>query len=279
MEYFFDADKPHWAPWRRDQRVDKAWQRFKPERRSLAGRAPPLYFASLCGFYDLAEHLGGKHPEHVNWSGGWLVTPLVATLFGKHFQIAELLHREDADVDILSDLDSKGTTLLNAACQDGFLDIAEWLLNHGANVNIKGYGRWTSLHDAVFNGRLQVLQMLIGHNADIDIRNAFGVSPLHMASNPQDERDQVAIMRALLDHGANPNARDNHDATPLHHSSWWHGSDSPSRHGSVEGTRLLLEHGAVIDAEDNEGRTPLQLALEHGRDDIVACLKEHGATR
>jgi ankyrin repeat protein len=49
--------------------------------------------------------------------------------------------------------------------------------------------------------------------------------------------------------------------------------------GTVEGTRLLLKHGAIIDAEDNEGRTPLQLALEHGRDDIATCLKEHGATR
>jgi len=47
----------------------------------------------------------------------------------------------------------------------------------------------------------------------------------------------------------------------------------------VEGTRLLLKHGATIDTEDNGGRTALQLALEHGRDDIATCLTEHGATR
>ena len=42
--------------------------------------------------------------------------------------------------------------------------------------------------------------------------------------------------------------------------------------------RLLLKYGAIIDAEDDKGKTPLQLALEHGHDDVAACLKEHGAT-
>jgi ankyrin repeat protein len=85
-------------------------------------------------------------------------------------------------------------------------------------------------------------------------------------------------MQVLLDHGADPNARDNDYSTPLHNSSWWQGVFGP-RVGTVEGTRLLLKYGAIIDAEDYEGRTPLQLALEYGRHDMVACLKEHGAKR
>jgi ankyrin repeat protein len=101
---------------------------------------------------------------------------------------------------------------------------------------------------------------------------------LHLAATLI-ERDQVDVMQVLLDHGANPNARDNDDSTPLHHSSWWENKDYGNRQGTVEGTRLLLKHGAIIDTEDNEGRTPLRLALDHERDDIVACLKEHGATR
>jgi hypothetical protein len=67
-------------------------------------------------------------------------------------------------------------------------------------------------------------------------------------------------------------------STPLHASSWREkqGYATPSM-GTVEGTRLLIKHGAIIDAEDNEGMTPLQLALEHGRDEISTCLMEHGA--
>lgn len=43
-------------------------------------------------FYDLAQFLVGKNPEHVNARGGLLVRPLVATLHEEFFQIAELLH-------------------------------------------------------------------------------------------------------------------------------------------------------------------------------------------
>jgi ankyrin repeat protein len=103
---------------------------------------------------------------------------------------------------------------------------------------------------------------------------------LHAAAGSyEDHRNHIDIMQVLLDHGADPNARDNDNSTPLHHSSWWQRGNYPPYRGTVEGTRLLLQHGAIIEAEDNEGRTPLQLALEHGREDIATCLKEHGATR
>jgi ankyrin repeat protein len=86
-------------------------------------------------------------------------------------------------------------------------------------------------------------------------------------------------MQVLLDHGADPNVRDNHNSTALHYSSWYENGAYASRRGTVEGTRLLLKYGAIIDAEDKEGKTPLQLALVHEHYDIAACLKEHGATR
>jgi ankyrin repeat protein len=121
--------------------------------------------------------------------------------------------------------------------------------------------------------------MLVERNADIHVRNEFGTTPLHLATSAWVKRDQVDIMQVLLDHGANPNARDDDDATPLHNSSWWEKTYHVPRRGTVEGVRLLIKHGAIIDAEDNQGRTPLQLALDYGRDDIAACLKEHGATR
>ena len=271
MECFFDANKPHWRTWCKVQMIDTVWESFWFFQESKD--VFPLYYASLGGFYDVAEHLVGKHPEHINARGGWMLTPLVAALHGKHFQVAELLLRNGADVDVR---DGYENTLLRVACNSGF-DIVKWLLDHGADVNTQNHELWTPLHSAADHGHLQIFQMLVEHNANIHIRESRGSSPLHVATCPQVKHSQchVDMMQILLDHGANPNALDNDNSTPLHLSSWWDGF----RRGRVEGTRLLLEHGAIVDAEDNEGRTPLQLALEHGRDDIVTCLKEHGATR
>jgi ankyrin repeat protein len=273
MEYFFDADKPHWTPWCRVQMMDVSWQWFSPDEE--LNEASPLYYASLGGFEDLAEYLVGKHPEHIDTRGGLMVTPLVAALRGKSFQVAELLHRHGADVDVPG---SWECTPLFIACVQGLVDIVQWLLNHGAGVNTQTNRLFTPLHVAADYGHLQVAQMLIEHNADIHIRTDVGQSPLHLAASAWVKHDQVDIMQVLLDYGANPNARDNDNATPLHYSSCWK-TENTVREGTVEGTRLLLRHGATIDAEDNEGRTPLQLALEHGHKDIATCLKEHGATR
>jgi ankyrin repeat protein len=271
MEYFFDEDKPHWMPWCRVEQID-ARGLFTPSERLIYPF--PLYFASLGGFYDLAEHLVGKHPEHINARGGWMVTPLVAALRGKYFEVAELLHRHGANVDVLG---SASRTPLAIACKEGLVDIVHWLLDHDACVNAQSSSLWTPLHYASNEGQLQAVQLLIEHNADIHIRNDLGQSPLHKAASARVKRDQFNIMQVLLDHGANPNARDYDNATPLHHSSWWGKEYYLTRTGTVEGTRLLLKYGAIIDAGDNEGRTPLQLALEHGREDIATCLKEHGA--
>jgi ankyrin repeat protein len=269
MEYFFDADKPHWVAWSRVQLIDDSWLRFNIDRKK--DDAFPLYYASLGGFYDVAEHLIGKHPEQINAKGGLMVTPLVAALSGKHFQVAELLYRHDADVDVR---DSSEDTPLNEVCYAGDLEIVQWLLNHGADVNLPGYRRWTSLYNAAYNGHLQIFQMIIKHNADVHHRDYKGRSPLHFAAS-LDYSVHTDMMESLLDHGADPNARDNDGSTPLHHS--W--KESLPTEGKMEGTRLLLKHGAIIDAEDNEGRTPLQLALEHERHDLVTCLKEHGSSR
>ena len=270
MEYFFDVDKPHWTAWSRVQMVDEELDEFSPNE---VDDASPLYYASLGGFHDLAELLAGKHPEHIYARGGLMATPLAAALHGEHFEVAELLHRHGADVDVRGNSEN---TLLHQASWDGLLVLVEWLLNRGADVNPQNDRLGTPLHEALNRGHLQICQKLIEHRVDIHIRNIIGESPLHLAASPEDHRDQVDIMQVLLDHGADLNARDDDGLTPLHSSSWCRGG---LFNGTVEGTRLLLKHGATIDAEDNEGRTALQLALEHGRDDIARCLTEHGATR
>ena len=232
MEYFFDADKPHWEAWCQVQMIDKKWLDFNLEDLKDGF---PLYYASLGGFYDLAEHLVGKHPEHINARGGRMATPLVAALSGKHFEVAELLHRNGADVDVR---DQHGGTILREACGAGVPDIAQWLLNHGADVNAQGDGNWAPLIIAIYYGRLKEVQILLEHNADIRIqcRSGTGKTPLHAAADPQSRRDQADIMQVLLDHGAIIDAEDYEGRTPL---------QLALNNGYDDIATCLKEHGAT----------------------------------
>ena len=174
MKYFFDAGKPHWTTWSWVQMVDQPWYPFTPDE---VNDALPLYYASLGGFYDLVEHLVVNHPEHLNATGGLMVTPLVAALRRKHFAVAELLHRHGANLDVRGD---SGRTPLHQACAEGLLDHVEWLFDHGADVNAQNNTLFAPLHLVVVStGHLHIFQKLIDHHADIHIRNDLGVSFAH----------------------------------------------------------------------------------------------------
>jgi len=274
MEYFFDADKPHWAAWLRMYDVDdENWLFFTPLQ--VIPGAVPLYYAALCGFYDLAEHLIVKNPDHVNTRGGRLVTPLVAALRRNHFRLAGLLHTHGADLNAQG---YAGRPPLNLASFYGLVDVVQWLLDHGADVNFRNDSGSVSLHAACDGGQLEVSRMLLEHNVDVNARGRWGLVPLHFAViSTHLTGDPSKIMQLLLDRGADANARDDDGCTPLHNSSWWQREDNEPLKGTIEDSRLLLDYGANINAENNEGKTPLCLALENGHHEMAKFLSDLGA--
>ncbi|KAI0284494.1 hypothetical protein BC826DRAFT_156598 [Russula brevipes] len=102
VEHLFDPDEPYFTAWIRLHDIDtkpdegSTLYYFIPAWRSDAG---PVYYAALCGFHDVVEHLIAKYPRHVNATGGWFMTPIVAALAGRHFQVAQLLHRNGSSAD------------------------------------------------------------------------------------------------------------------------------------------------------------------------------------
>jgi hypothetical protein len=81
------------------------------------------------------------------------------------------------------------------------------------------------------------------------------------------------VVRLLLEHGANPNTRDNKCRTPLHHAS--SSSGELSRPLRLEIARILLAHGADVDAKDDEGRTPFQVASTEEEGEMALFLSEY----
>ncbi|KAF8258829.1 ankyrin repeat-containing domain protein [Lactarius quietus] len=265
MDDLFDSSKPHFAAWLRVDDMDTFWFYFAPASGASAGS--PLYYAALCGFYDLAERLIVKHPEQVHALGGRLLAPLPAALSKGHFNVADLLYRHGAVVDVR---DSYKDTLLHAMSADGQVDIMRWLLDHGTDPNVCGHGLWAPLHYAAQRIQFDAVLVLLTYNADINLQDFGGATPLSkvLTYRSSTEHKIVDMVRRILEHGADPNIPQRDHSTPLHQAS---------SHGWLEVARLLLSHGAKVDGKDGKGRTPFQVAASEGRDEMMKLLLEHGA--
>jgi hypothetical protein len=185
MEYLFSPDKPHFRVWLTlydiDTRPDEGatFFGFTPYNKYAA---TPLYYAALCGFHDLIEHVIAKYPQDVNVNGGYYMRPLIAALAREHIQTADLLR------------------------------------HNGADPHVQGYEKTIPLHPAAFVENFEVVQKLIEYDADIDAGDMGGWTPLSWASRGLYFKDG-SVLRLLLEHGADVNSRDDDGFTPLHRAS------------------------------------------------------------
>ena len=198
----------------------------------------------------------------------------------------KLLISEGADVNAK---DENGLTPLHHAGREGHKEIVELLLTHGADVNIGGadYNR-TAAEFAMWSNHTEIVQLLVSKGADISplyfalymkdeaearslieggadvsTRTPYGTTPLDraVAAGFKD------IVELLIAKGADVNAKDNWNWTPLHSAVYGH-------RDIVE---LLITEGANVNASDGAGRTPLWYAKDEGNAEIVELLRKHGA--
>ncbi|EGI65299.1 Ankyrin repeat domain-containing protein 54 [Acromyrmex echinatior] len=80
-------------------------------------------------------------------------------------------------------------------------------------------------------------------------------------------RNNVSLMKSLLEFGVSPNNHDDHGRTPLHISAC---------RGYTEIVRLLLENGADPNQRDCIGNTPLHLAMVNSKLSVVTLLLTAG---
>lgn len=121
---------------------------------------------------------------------------------------------------------------------------------------------FTALHFAAFFVQEGVARVLLEHHADAGAvaNNPMQVMPLHSAAAARN----LAIVRALLEHGAPVNARQQKGWTALH---------AAAQHGDQAMVELLLKYGANPNAKTDDGLTADQLADEKGHIEIAERLR------
>jgi ankyrin repeat protein len=124
---------------------------------------------------------------------GW--TPLHLAAFFGHPELANALLERGANVNARSTNAMKNTPL-HAAAAGGRTDIVELFLKRGADPNATQEGGWTALHSAAQAGNRAMVEVLLANGADINRRAANEQAPLDLALM-QGHQDVAALLEEL----------------------------------------------------------------------------------
>jgi ankyrin repeat protein len=178
-------------------------------------------------------------------------------------------------------------TPLMYAARQGSLGAARVLADAGADLNLTDPDGTTSLVLAVINGHYDTAALLLIKGADPNLADSTGMSPLYAAvdmntlgevygrpTQKQASGDTTALdlIKLLLQHGANPNARLKSPALYRAHTpgepTLGEGATPlmrAAKNGDAAAMRLLLENGADPALAQRNHTTALMMAAGLGR--------------
>jgi ankyrin repeat protein len=237
------------------------------------GGLTALMFAARQGSIATADRLLAAGADINASEPQYGFTALQTAIFNGHYALAVRLAGKGADVNDGSLYTAIETRNLAAYSNRpnppdvdegvGSLDLITALLTHGADPN-RPY-----------------VKRIPPRQAQGDITVPAGATPLARATRATD----LPVVRALLDHGANPNVGAKDGTTPLMIAAGFGArrggdediSEKPGRADPVEAMRLFVKAGANVNAANETGNTALHYAALTGSARAVEFLASSGA--
>lgn len=155
--------------------------------------------------------------------------------------------------------DRSGNTLLHIATNNEKNDIAKWLIEIGADINLHCNGH-TVLSSSLNRANYDLFEFYLKNKADCIGRNQLNI--LHEAAN----KNRADIVEKLLAKGADPNLYNNLHITPL---------TIAIHNRNIEIILCLLENNACANLPDKKGNTSLHAACATLDGTVINALLEN----
>lgn len=168
----------------------------------------------------------------------------------------------DAGADVNEDTGA-GLTLLHVAAIRGNAEVAQVLIDAGADLDTRGgtSGK-TPLMSAAESDQPELVQLLLDAGADVMLPDLTGIGTgaIHYAARG----NSVASLQIFLDYGLSVDQTEPAFSTPLIYAAY---------NGAADAVIFLVELGADLDAVDRAGQNPLQNAEKAGYEEIADYLR------
>lgn len=177
------------------------------------------------------------------------------------FDVIKFLIEQGADVDG-GKLSASESPLMKAA-RKGYVEMANYLLEKGANIEATDYWGNTPLNFAAWEGKLETVELLVEKGANVNAKNELNWTPLMQAAIERYDK----IVQFLLKHGASVDVIDKEKgATVLILAAYG---------GAQRVVELILEQGVDRSIKDNEGKTAEDYARERGIPYLAEIIKNY----
>lgn len=225
----------------------------------------PLHLAALQGHFEVVRMLiatvKGISLTSTDVQG---LTALHKAAFGGNVAVCELLVDKNMPVNAV---DHTGNTPLLLAELGGKTEVSDYLLTKGADFSLANKAGETILWAALARGNTKrASHFMKQFNLSVNSpAGPFGNTLLHTLPLTMEEAQVVPLFTFLIQNGANVNAKNNEDKTPLFHACY---------KGYAQCAKLLLYAGASATATDKAANTPLHFA---STTDVAKLLVPKGA--
>lgn len=239
---------------------------------------------------------------NINMKDGNWSTPLIWASYQGNTEMVKALIQRGALLDLTN---SMGETALSISVSSNHYDIANILINSGANVNEgseENFPLFIAIKNSMDTYDISIVELLLDNGADkypgyseewnplrflvedgsmpdedtevfIDIASAMVCKGLHEGVIGENvlrrtaEDGRILFMELLLDNGVNPNISEPDNPSPLYLAA---------ENGRTEAVELLLSFGAniyTINIIEDSSFTALDAAIRQHDDDTVKVLR------